>query len=433
MSSPSMAARSSSAASAASRRRKTHNKSRNGCVQCKKRHYKVGLSNGTPFYHILFLLIALLSFAMFRRLFLVIRRSLCFQCDEIYPTCTHCKRLGSDCSLNSSESSSDPEVVEKQLNIDDLRLLHSWCSGNGLKFSDHEAEESCRQERGREIELGFQHPYVLHLILAIAALNLTSKNPNEHKWYALAISHHGAAIRLARPHIAAANSAHSEAVFNFSCFNSLFAFAEPALRPRGSDEARPPDYIGDLLDSFRMSRGIRAVISKDRDVLAEKGATNNPAWSYGHLDVESNISERYPRMLALQELVASCASVADTQRASIQKAIHSLFVDMATLDETPKDHSSVSLVQRWAIGCDKEFIDFCDSRHPLALVILAHYALLVNKRTNIWFLQRWPQLLLEEIEAELRKSREMQWANLLDWPRKEIRNEPDEPMISEKV
>ena len=37
-------AASSQAASTGGRRRKTHNKSRNGCAQCKKRHYKVSFS-----------------------------------------------------------------------------------------------------------------------------------------------------------------------------------------------------------------------------------------------------------------------------------------------------------------------------------------------------------------------------------------------------
>jgi hypothetical protein len=31
--------------------------------------------------------------------------------------------------------------------------------GNDTKFSDHEAEEQFRQDRGSEIDLGFKHPY----------------------------------------------------------------------------------------------------------------------------------------------------------------------------------------------------------------------------------------------------------------------------------
>jgi hypothetical protein len=96
----------------------------------------------------------------------------------------------------------------------------------------------------------------------------------EPKWYALAISHHGAAIRLARPHITAPSTVHAEAMFNFSGFNSLFSFAEPVLRPSTSD---PCDYIGDLLNSFRMARGIRAIIAKNPELLVDLGLTNNPA------------------------------------------------------------------------------------------------------------------------------------------------------------
>lgn len=96
---------------------------------------------------------------MFASIYRRLCRSPCFKCDEIYPTCSNCKRLNSSCSLSASESPTDSELVERQLNIEDLQLLHDWHMGNATRFSDHSAEESFRRERGREIDLGFQHPY----------------------------------------------------------------------------------------------------------------------------------------------------------------------------------------------------------------------------------------------------------------------------------
>ena len=96
---------------------------------------------------------------MFSSIYQRLCRSLCFKCDEIYPTCSNCKRLNSSCSLSASESPADSEVVERQLNIEDLQLLHDWHMGDATKFSDHNAEEAFRRERGREVDLGFQHPY----------------------------------------------------------------------------------------------------------------------------------------------------------------------------------------------------------------------------------------------------------------------------------
>jgi len=358
------------------------------------------------------------------------------QCDEIYPICSNCKRLESSCSLSTPNSPTDSEIVEKQLNIEDLQLLNDWHMGKKDRFSDHVAEDSFREQRGREIELGFKHPYgrsnidflphcvprltgspVLHIILAISALHMTSCHPQEPKWYPLAISHHSAAIRLARPHIAAPVSAHHEAIFNFSAFNSLFAFAEPVLRPEneGGTPARH-DYVGDLLDSFRMARGIRAVIAKDPSILAEKGLTKNPAWSYDVTHIEATLTNRYLQLPKMELLVTENVEDA-AQRAATLKALHRLFVNKAVLDESPKDHSSASLIQRWAIESDNEFLTLCDSRHPVALIVLAHYAVLVQMRSNLWFFQRWPRLILREIGAELRDSR---WALWIDEPVREV-------------
>lgn len=251
------------------------------------------------------------------------------------------------------------------------------------------------------------------MILAIAALHLTSTRPTESKWYPLAISHHGAAIRLARPHVASSDPVHSEAIFNFSGFNSLFSFAEPVLRP---DDFGPRDYIGDLIDSFRMARGIRAIIAKDPEILARQGLTNNPAWSYDTADIESALTETYPQMVELQAAISQHIKDADRRDATL-RSTRSLFINMAVLDDSPKDHSSASLIQRWAIEAEAPFFSLCEARHPIALVLLAWYALLCQKRANIWFFQRWPRLLLYDIENQLQGT---EWAQRILEPKTEV-------------
>lgn len=355
-------------------------------------------------------------------------RSLCFQCDEVYPICSNCKRLGSSCSLSNSNSPTDDEVVEKQLNIEDLQLIHDWHMGNDTKFADHLEEESFRQQRGKEIDLGFKHPYVLHMILAIAALHMTTTSSDKSKWYALAISHHGASVRLARPHIAASSSTHMEAIFNFSGFNSLFTLAEPAIRSSANSSCGARDYVGDILGAFRMSRGIRAIIAKNPGLLAQMGLTNNAGWSYDTSSIELTLAERFPQLQSLKNLVMQHVGDAE-KRSSALKSVHSLFLHAATLDESPKDHSSASLILRWAVEADTEFIDFCDSRHPVALVILAYYATVMNRRANIWFFRPWPRLLLDDIIKELQGS---QWASWIEDPVREIGQSLEDPFISEK-
>lgn len=254
---------------------------------------------------------------------------------------------------------------------------------------------------------------VLHIILALAALHMTAVHPEEPKWYALSISHHGAAIKFARPHITASSSVHAEAIFNFSGFNSLFSFAEPVLRPSTSDAS---DYIGDLLSSFRMARGIRAVIAKNPQLLADKGLTNNLGWSYDTTRIESTLTETFPQVSELERLVYQHITDADQQRATL-KSTRRLFINMAVLDNSPKDHSSASLIQRWAVEADDPFLAVCDARHPIALILFAWYALLCQKRANIWFFERWPRVLLHAIDRELQDT---EWASFIVKPMQEV-------------
>lgn len=177
-----------------------------------------------------------------------------------------------------------------------------------------------------------------------------------------------------------------------------------------------------------MSRGIRAIIAKDPKLLADIGATNNPAWSYDTDSAESTIYDRFPRLADLESLVTRSVDDADQQAAAL-KAVHDLFLNMIILDETPKDHSSASLIQRWPIESHPAFMTVCEDRHPVALIILAYFALLVNRRTNIWFFRGWPQMILREVSAALQGTKWMQW---IEEPIQELGDSPDPTPINEK-
>jgi hypothetical protein len=165
-----------------------------------------------------------------------------------------------------------------------------------------------------------------------------------------------------------------------------------------------------------MARGIRAVIAKNPQLLADKGLTSNPGWSYDTTLIESTLTETFPQVLELERLVHQHIPDADQQTATL-KSVRKLFINMAVLDDSPKDHSSASLIQRWAIECDDRFLGLCDARHPVALVLLAWYALLCQKRANIWFFQRWPRILLHAIANEIQGT---EWEPFIVQPMQEF-------------
>jgi hypothetical protein len=89
------------------------------------------------------------------------RRSLNSQCDEASPVCSGCRRSKLECSLSAPllQDTTNSQSAPTRLNIDDLRLLYDWNAVSDTKFSDHNAKEAWRKQRGGEIELGLKFPY----------------------------------------------------------------------------------------------------------------------------------------------------------------------------------------------------------------------------------------------------------------------------------
>ena len=74
---------------------------------------------------------------------------------------------------------------------------------------------------------------------------------------------------------------------------------------------------------------------------------------------------------------------------------------------------SASLIQIWPMHVDQGLFDMWDSDEPIALVLLAYYAVMVDMRSNIWFFQRWPKLILDSVETRL----DQKWHEYIMWPR----------------
>ncbi|KAL0570219.1 transcription factor [Marasmius crinis-equi] len=174
-------------ASTTKRTVRSHKKSRTGCAQCKKRRVK---------------------------------------CDEGRPTCGNCERRQSDCVyVERSKPDDDESVPDKPIEIKtrrqktelqlvrrsptpppfssldmvSLRLFHHWCTltANTLAHSDN----ALRGMQHSIPQLAFQHPSIMHVLLAVAAQHthqlLGTQSPNaELDYLHLATSHKDHVLRL---------------------------------------------------------------------------------------------------------------------------------------------------------------------------------------------------------------------------------------------
>ncbi|KAF5678601.1 hypothetical protein FHETE_1153, partial [Fusarium heterosporum] len=271
------------------RRRKVHRKSREGCIQCKERHAK---------------------------------------CNETHPRCFQCERANIYCSFSS------PALTKPPLNEDslaDLELLEHW---HRYPITGDLCEATKQLQFGL-VRLGFSHHYLLNSILGLTAMQLYSEDQSQVKWYARAVAHQQAAIIRARPHFETHDHKQQQALLGFSAFTSMYAVAEPLLRPPRVHSLAQFDPIEEFLTALQFSRSTLLFVTQNfpPPVVSESWLLTkfvaNPQIAEKHLAI------RYPQLASLHEYIEHYCEA--KQRPACLHAAGVLFRRIAMLSDNPGD------------------------------------------------------------------------------------------------
>ncbi|KAH6672635.1 hypothetical protein F5X68DRAFT_174832 [Plectosphaerella plurivora] len=342
--------------STASRRRtrRPHQKSREGCVQCKDRHVK---------------------------------------CNEQHPQCRSCQKMDLRCSFSAPV----PVPASMPLNPDSLM--------------DLELLQYCHRRPGPghdSVNLGFTHHYLLNSILSLAALQLHREAPSRDKWYARAVGHQQAALARARPHLTKLDASQRQALVAFSAFTSVYTVAEPLARPGRIAHTQPAfDAIKEIVHSCRLARSSRAFVQQN---LAEEVAADAYlTYKYGKRQrvVPDGLDEQFPQLVDLRALIDKHAP--SERREVCIDAATIVFTGVAKIQSDGRQMLP-GAAWEWTIGVDDSFLELCIEENPAALVILAHYGALMTMEGDAWFLRKWPTVLVNYISRRLGDGwKEMEW------------------------
>lgn len=118
------------------------------------------------------------------------------------------------------------ELSPSSLNLADLELLHHFTTTTCFTFSSDPLTQTLW--RINAPQLGLRNEFVLHSILAVAALHLAHLKPRSN-YIAQALVHHRASSTIARPMVSDITSGNCSSLFLFSVLTSYFAFAAPRV------------------------------------------------------------------------------------------------------------------------------------------------------------------------------------------------------------
>ncbi|KAM6529402.1 hypothetical protein FALCPG4_007537 [Fusarium falciforme] len=347
------------------RRRKAHRKSREGCIQCKERHAK---------------------------------------CNEVHPQCLHCERANILCSFSA------PSLTTTPLNEDslaDLELLEHWHRHS----ITGDMSETSRHLQYDLVRLGFSHHYLLNSILGLTALQLYSEDQSQPRWYARAVAHQQAAITRARSHLQSLDQTQHRALLGFSAFTSMYTVAEPLLRPVHIRSLQAQfDPVEELLQVLQFSRSTRVFVQQNfpPQVISESWLLNK--FDANEQEIPQDLEIRFPQFASLRGCIERRCE--GTEREACFHAVELLFRCIAMLSDNPGDPEPTKVIWGWGLEVYQAFLDLCSARHAVALVILAHYPVLMSFYKQHWCLRNWPSGLVAHIKEVLGD----EWEDALKWP-----------------
>ncbi|KAH8696715.1 putative C6 transcription factor [Talaromyces proteolyticus] len=403
------------------RSRRTHTKSRLGCVQCKHRRIK---------------------------------------CDERTPSCNNCLRHEIDCiysmspvksrllaqndpaqrislgsssmdlintaetvTLTSSPSpamivSPEPDPLNKldlqrdghlpgDLHLRDLELMHHYSTVSYRTISCHDKFSASFQNEVPKIALS--HPFLMHGLLALSASHLAylNKGSERAKGYdELAAGHQTLALTLFRKALDNITPSNSEALFAFSSIAAVLAFASP--QTTGVHSLSP---IDEMLQVVNLCRGVSQILQTSTQWLKTANSwVPNVLASIRTVETQpipADVDEKLSLLFKLNtDLTVTGQTIEET--AVCEHALSELSLSFEQI------HSGFDPISvfRWPITVKPAFISSLRERRPMSLVALAHFCILLHMMNDFWWIKEWPRQLLQSIHTLF----DPYWRDIIRWP-----------------
>ena len=268
-------------------------------------------------------------------------------------------------------------------------------------------------------QLARRSPFLMHGILACSALHLAHfGHPNRRGLMLKAISHHDSAMPLFRSAIEQFNESNYEAVFAFSHLLVIYSFAlerdDEHLFLANSD-ARDviPQWLHFVRDGCSM-------LCDFWDQLAV-GPLSALVDAWEHEVPITGLSQATQTSWT-NHLLSSIPSPAseDSWPEEVNQVYRAAAIQLghafSCADAIGQTFTTWDVLRIWPLEISKEFLDLLGTRHPAALILLAHYCVLLHKVEEHWYLEGRAVSLLADVLAHL----EGKWHGYVQVPINEI-------------
>jgi hypothetical protein len=293
-------------------------------------------------------------------------------------------------------------TIHGSLNLLDLELLHHFCT---VVYSTLCGEPEIQKMWQLSIpKEALRHPHLMHSVLAMSALHLSSISPQNqrHAYFNAAIQHHNTSLSGYQLLLNNVNEENGDATIANSCMLAIISAA--MWNNPGNSEPQAP--IEGIIEVAALTKGVHVIINAG-DPFVKRGKLapllNPKPWD----DSPTLPPDVVP---ALNVLRARIDSSYAPERASVYlKAIQLLHVTFEAQQVNP-NHLPIALL--WLVLLDRDFLDLLRDRDAMALVIFAHFGVVCQAASTLWWAKDWDSIIVKSAFEAL----DVNWREWIAWP-----------------
>lgn len=289
------------------------------------------------------------------------------------------------------------------LNLHDLELMMHWCNATFHTLSRNERTDLVW--RNVVPEEALSHPFLMHGILALSALHLARTGPEPSRRAAYlnrAVTHQNQALALFRELLGDINESNAKAMFAFAGIVVVYTFGFPHT----PDVQDPWTCVDDLYQVLVLARGVQQVIRSPADYLSHS--------NFAPILQVEEVHARLP-----DDATATINNLHEANEVcGARDQSHETEVYTATIDNVAEMLSwvyggmtSSVIAGRWAIKLPSRFLELLREREPMALVMLAHFGVLLQFLKHRWCFDEWCVRVAKAVWMLL----DDQWRPLIHW------------------
>ncbi|KAK4237554.1 hypothetical protein C8A03DRAFT_15915 [Achaetomium macrosporum] len=405
--------------------RRSHKKSRAGCLECKRRHVK---------------------------------------CDEQRPKCRICTLSERDCSYppepagasnpgtataapvtsQSTASLAAPAVTSNASPVAGVPLPDIASGGPKplqdasqsipvvnlghmellirFKFEEHAPELNVELHEFSSsllFKCALNAPYLMHQILAVSARRLAVLDPEKADYF---LEH---AMQLQTKAVSIYNGTAAKSQIDQTNCSALLLFCSLLGRHLLADllakrDAEFDEFLARFLEFLTISRGLMAMSVSAWDLLLQSDIRHLVLWA---LEIAQSPPQGH-HCDGLRHLVAESDNLDGPSKEACMTAIAYLEVGFDSLLGGDTRNQRYLMVFMWAPAVPQEFTDLLSQRRPEAIAIMGHWALLLYYSRALWHVGDSGSHLLRSISQHLGQD----WKHWLSWPLSVLASDPVQSM-----